>query len=141
MHSCDRFTVPGSFRIPETEILESPSVPGSLQKNKHFDEPKGIKVYIYESEGSIPHCHVLDPESNREACVRLDKPEYFSHGNKAWEFDSKTKKIFAEFMESYIIHGKTKIQRWEYCFLSWNGANEDFPMKNSTTIPDYRKLP
>lgn len=140
MHSCDRFTVPGSIILTD-ELTESPAVPGSLQKNKHFDESKGIKVYVYENEGAIPHCHVIDSENNLEACIRLDRAEYFSHGRKTWIFDSKMKKIFAEFMESNIVHGKTKLQRWEYCFMSWNGANEDFPMPNSTKIPDYRNLP
>lgn len=139
MHSCDRFTIPGSFNISE-ELFETPAIPGSIQTNKRFDEPKGIKVYVYESEGSIPHCHVIDPKTNREACIRLDKAEYFSHGNKTWEFDSKTKKLFAEFMESYIIQGESKIRRWDLCVLDWNGANEDYPISNTLKIPDYREL-
>ena len=38
-------------------------------------------IYVYANEGNIPHFHFRTTDK-KEGCIRIDKPEYFNHGNK-----------------------------------------------------------
>lgn len=122
-------------------ILETPSAYGFMNTNGQFNNTSKKKIYVYSNEGRIPHCHYVDQSTGREICVRLDKPEYFSHGSKNNMFTVDEKKTFVMFM-SWIPDGY-KENTWMWCKRTWNGfAQEDNNMNiiNTTTIPDYTKL-
>lgn len=142
MHTSDRFTVGILYLDRDGNLLtEAPSVPGYVNASGNFKNKSKAKVYVYESEGPIPHCHFVDDSLGIEICVRLDKPEYFNHGGKQQKFPNKRlRNTFAEFMESTAKIGGRETVRWDLAALDWNGANEDYIIPENTKMPDYRKL-
>lgn len=128
--------------IPEI-LLEWPAAQGFINPKGKFTSKSKRKLYVYGNEGFYPHCHYIDKDSNREICVRLDKPEYFCHGGKQQTFTSKEKEMFIQFMK--YIPKDQKETTWEWCKRTWNGFVEDsddnmdiITLKNA---PDYTKLP
>lgn len=126
--------------IPDEILYESPAAEGFVNKNGIFTNKSKRKVFVYENEGRNPHCHYIDSESNREICVRLDKPEYFNHGGKQMKFTSDEKKTFIKFMKH---KNSFNIETWKWCASTWNGFaqdNEDMELIKINKIPDYSLL-
>ena len=130
----------GVQHLPEN-ILESPSAEDFMNTNCHLTDKSKRKIYVYENEGRIPHCHYIDSSSNREVCVRLDKPEYFTHGGKQTKLTADEKAAFIKFMS---WNNSLGVSTWAWCASTWNGfaqeEDSDMWMITIKNIPDYNKL-
>ena len=130
----------GIQHLPEN-LSESQSAEGFVNPNGQFNNKSKRKIYVYENEGRVPHCHYVDSATGREICVRLDKPEYFTHGGKQTKFTSKEKETFIAFMQ---WNNSLGVNTWAWCVSTWNGfAEEDDSNMEKITIkniPDYSKL-
>lgn len=131
----------GVQTIPFELLNESPAAMGFLNKDGNFKNKSKRRVYVYSNEGHIPHCHYIDKEKNREICVRLDKPEYFTHGGKQTKFTKDEKDTFIRFMNWKNTYNMVT---WNWCATTWNGfAEEDdsnMDIIKTKKIPDYSEL-
>jgi hypothetical protein len=106
-------------------------------------------VVVYTDDPDyIPHIHVIDSNSygnDLDVCVRLDKPEYFSHGRHQDIFNSKQKKIFNDFMHepSRNVHYRNN---YEMAINLWNDNNSESYIQikedeyGNIIVPDYTQL-
>lgn len=92
----------------------------------------GIKFQIESPEGPIPHLHFYSPDLN--GCIRLDKAEYFKHGNHN---DVLPRKILKEFYKWIIVKDDEKTN-YEKCCDEWNKSNQ-FKIVIPSIIPNYLK--
>lgn len=131
MHTGDKGILVILYNNTDLALLESP-----LLDTKFMGK---AKIYVYENEGSIPHCHIVG-FSEKEICIRLDKAEYFSHGTKIGKLNSKERKLFNEFMHS---RNQLGVEQWKAAASMWNGYALDDETKIQIKIkdcPDYLKL-
>ena len=131
--------IPGYIQLNDI-LEEQPSLPGYLNKSLNWDNKSPDMIFVYLDEGNIPHCHVNLKSVNKIVCVRLDKAEYFIHGQYKDKFNKKERKVFNEFMKSYISDGFT---RWNFAKLLWNASIQQYEKHQEITIskvPDYSKL-
>ena len=99
--------------------------------------------------GKIPHFHLrdIDDWSKFHTYIRIDKAEYFHHGNKQDILNAKEKKQLNDFMQSI---SKKKLRRpgaepieitnWEYVCILWDDNNSDVEIADDVVQPDYTKL-
>lgn len=114
----------------------------SMARIGNFNGGSKFEVRVYAKEGDIAHFHVVDEQKNREACVQIEKPEYFIHGKKTFMFNSGQKRELIDFLKTVSLyeedHGKT------YCELiweEWNRNNPDHRIEKPESMPDYELLP
>ena len=102
-----------------------------------------FEVCIYGEERTIPHLHIKDKQTEKECCIKLDKPEYFFHGDREYfKLNSKQKKEFIKWLNTYKKN-KSKIDIgitnwWSICDL-WDINNPDNELKN-WDMPNYNLL-
>ena len=109
-----------------------------------------LEIYVLTDDpGFIPHIHIRDRETKGEvfdACVRLDSPNYFSHGHHNDKLNSKQKKLLNDFLHTAPSNGRFSTN-YEYAVILWNDNNskENITIKRDSKgniiIPDYTKLP
>lgn len=90
--------------------------------------------------GVIPHFHIhimSDNSYNNDITIRLDKPEYFIHGNHTGMLNSKDRKKLANFMKEVYARSTTN---WEYLVLKWENDHPDI-LIDMEECPNYRLLP
>ena len=131
----------GKISLDEV-LMESPSADGFLDPKGHWQNKSKRQLYVYENEGNYPHCHIvgLGSDGRKEVCVRLDVPEYFSHGTKKEKFTGKEKELFIKFINSKDSFGTI---RWNWVAATWNGFaqdNENMQSIKIRTVPNYNKL-
>ena len=103
-----------------------------------------IRVEIRPKEGeNIPHVHIIDPQNNKngDICVRLDKSEYFIHGEHKGKFDSpNAKKAFHKAMMKPKKKGDYNGTTWGFLCQEWNRSHKDNPRLFPKEIPDYSTI-
>lgn len=99
-----------------------------------------LHLYIYGGEGPIPHLHFFTNDHSIDGCLRLDKPEYFSHGGR-YTSTLKRKQIeeLINFMYSpHEIH--SDVPNWKIAIVLWNTNNPRCKISIDLKMPDYRLL-
>lgn len=104
-----------------------------------FDE---YKILVYGSEGPIPHFHFESTKDNKKGCIRLDRPEYFSHGRYQDKLNSKEVKYLIQFLNApHKFFGKVGYNNWQIICIYWGDNNPEFQVDLDTIkMPDYSKL-
>lgn len=118
------------------QVLEEMATVGKT--NDSYD----VVIYTNDS-GKIPHFHYFDDATRGKefhTCIRLDKPEYFHHGNKNGILNSKQKKELISFLKS--PHKRYKDEtNWQHLVYLWNDENNsDVAVDEDLLMPDYLKL-
>ena len=76
-------------------------------------------INVHSGEGNVPHFHIINSQTREEGCIKIESAEYFSHGLKIMELNSKEKKELQNFLETISPYeeddGKT------YYMLIWGG--------------------
>ena len=100
------------------------------------------EVYVNTDDpGDIPHFHYRKKGTwEGHTCIRLDKPEYFQHGDKQATLNSKQKKELVNFLKSKPLKAKRFDTNWEYLINEWNANNSNIEIAEDTKMPDYNKL-
>lgn len=98
----------------------------------------GYNVSIYSKEGPIPHFHFYDDEMKKKGCIRLDKAEYFVHGDNNHKLNSKEVKNLINWMLSK--HRVLDITIWEYMCILWGDNNPEYLLPEDLVMPDYYQL-
>lgn len=98
-------------------------------------------INVYSGEGTVPHFHIINNQTHEEGCIKIQSAEYFSHGSKSMELNSKEKKELQKFLETVSPYeeddGKTYYMLiWE----EWNRNNRENRIPKPTSIPNYRDL-
>lgn len=98
----------------------------------------GYEVSIYGGEGNIPHFHFYTKDREKEGCIRIDRAEYFTHGNKNTKLNSKERKLLVTWLCSN--HNVLPITIWEYICILWDDNNPDYVLTDDIKMPDYNTL-
>lgn len=100
------------------------------------------EVYVNTDDpGDIPHFHYRKKGTwEGHTYIRLDKPEYFQHGDKQATLNSKQKKELVNFLKSKPLKAKRFDTNWEYLINEWNANNSNIEIAEDTKMPDYNKL-
>ena len=99
------------------------------------------KICVYDNEGVIPHFHIENIDKTFSCCIRLDKPEYFSHGEHDDKLtNSDIKKLIKELSKK--VDKTSNITNFEYMCIAWNKhkAKTKNKIKEPYKMPDYTKL-
>ena len=105
----------------------------------------GYLIYVNtDDSGKVPHFHCVDSNSRGNkfhTCIRIDKAEYFKHGNKNDTIkDGKERKALDEFLRSPFAKPKFNGTNWEYIVMIWNMNNSDVEVDESLEQPDYSNI-
>lgn len=91
--------------------------------------------------GWIPHFHVFNNQNPKkstfDACIKLETPEYFKHGQHIDILSRKQIKQLIKLLESEKSPG---ITWWRYIIESWNSNNSMFTVPYDMPMPDYNLL-
>lgn len=99
------------------------------------------KISIYGGEGPIPHFHFYIDDPNKGGCIRLDKPEYFIHGNHTEKLNSKGRKNLIEWIKApHKSFGKYGLTNWQVICIYWDDNNPNYLFNKDAEIPDYTLL-
>lgn len=121
-----------------THLNPSDSTLVEMAEVGRFDE---YKITIYGSEGPIPHFHFETLTEEIKGCIRLDKPEYFSHGPYQDKLNSKDRRRMIEWLKSPHKHfGKVGYTNWQVICIYWDDNNHDNMFDENTPMPDYEEL-
>ena len=96
-----------------------------------------IKVCLFSGEGPIPHVHIVT-KGKRDACVKLQKAEYFAHGSKLGKISTDTAILLDKMFRKIRPNGKGTF--WEYVLETWNNNNPRHQISETLAQPDYTKL-
>jgi hypothetical protein len=146
-------------RLREKNCIHEMATVGRFTVKKG-NNPKSNKYTVFTtSDSNMPqvHVHIKNTEENIYVCLKLDKPEYFSHGNYRDKLDSNQIASLIDFFNSkssqriYSIDNveyKLRTQ-WEYTIALWNVENPNQQIKISKDesgyivvppMPNYNKL-
>ena len=99
------------------------------------------KISIYGGEWPIPHFHFYIDDPNEGGCIRLDKPEYFIHGNHTEKLNSKGRKNLIEWIKSpHKSFGKYGLTNWQIICIYWDDNNPNYLFNKDAEMPDYTLL-
>ncbi len=103
-----------------------------------------LDIFIRTDDpGKLPHFHIVDRNNldkrDNEGCIRIDKAEYFSHGNKTMTLNSKQRKELIKFLNEKPKNGLTDTN-WRYIVALWNDNNSDVILPIDLEMPDYTQL-
>lgn len=99
------------------------------------------KISIYGGEGPVPHFHFWVDDPNAGGCIRLDKPEYFKHGNHVEELNSKSRRRMISWLQSpHKSLGKYGLTNWQVICIYWDDNNIDYPFNKDAEMPNYKLL-
>ena len=143
----------GEFTVTDSTIDEDVKISDQITDGK---KTYNYQIYVYSNEGPIPHFHVIDvtnntkknttsSHSNKDACICIYKPVYFSHGSHTSTLNSKELKV----LDTFLRTGYDGTTYWDsICFL-WkiNNPNmvRDYPQhypqtKEANKQPDYTRI-
>jgi len=146
----------GEFTFEDDIVVEnnSPLFNQITYKKKTYN----YQIYIYDSEGPIPHFHVVDITNNsrsgngnryKDVCICIYSANYFSHGKHDDKFNNKELKALDSFLRTSLDQNNTK---WDYIRLVWKNNNPDMVQKypqyylsendpnNKPIQPDYTNI-
>ena len=99
-----------------------------------IDKLDKCKVYVYGSEGQVPHFHIESEDGSFKSCVCIYSNNYFAHGGKyKSQFNSKQRKEFNEWMNN----------NWKNIRDAWEEGNPNckFPAEEKCkTKPHYENM-
>ncbi len=97
-----------------------------------------------DDPGKIPHFHIIDRNNKdkrpNEGCIRIDKAEYFSHGNKTMTLNSQQRRQLVKFLNIAPDKSKHYSTNWDLLVDMWNLNNSDIQIPEGTEMPDYTQL-
>lgn len=98
-------------------------------------------INVYSGEGNIPHFHIINNQTHEECCIKIGVAEYFSHGSKIMELNSKEKKELQKFLETISPYEEDD-EKTYYMLIweEWNRNNRECRIPKPTFIPNYREL-
>ena len=100
------------------------------------------EVYVNTDDpGKIPHFHYRKKNdwNKFHTCIKIEKPEYFIHGNKDGILNNKQKKALINFLKSKP-NNKRYNTNWEVLVDLWNFNNSDVEVDEDLEMPDYKNL-
>lgn len=100
---------------------------------------ESLEVWIYASEGPVPHFHFKNSAKNIEGCIKLTASEYFSHNGKGNTLNSSQRKALMNFLFAPSEDLPT-ITNWQALVFLWNSNNRNYQIPNNTPMPDYSLL-
>lgn len=115
---------------------------GPLYEMARIGEFAGFFVYVYGSEGPVPHFHVLlgKPEApSWESCIRIQGARYFQHGRKQETLNAKQKRQLVDFLRAPHKHFPDR-QNWQILIIQWSMNNPDHEIDPNLLMPDYTQL-
>ena len=113
----------------------------SMARIGEFRSNNLYSVRVYSGEGPVPHFHVINTQNNTETCVRIDCAEYFTHGTKIFEFNSKQKRSLNEFLHSTSPYEEDEGKLYyELVWAEWNRNNPEHRIPKPSSIPNYNEL-
>lgn len=99
------------------------------------------KISICGGEGPIPHFHFYTDDPNKGGCIRLDRPEYFTHGQHTEKLNSKSRKRMIEWLQSpHDSFGKFGLTSWQVICIYWDDNNRQHPFNKEAEMPNYKEL-
>lgn len=99
-----------------------------------------LTIWIYGSEGPIPHFHFINKEKGIHGCVRLDRAEYFIHGRYDSTLNVYQKKALVEFLLAPSDDENFPGSNWSALLYTWNVNNPKYKVP-AKQMPDYLELP
>lgn len=121
------------------DVFEESTVYNKLPVKKHGK----CKIAIFENEGLLPHFHIFNKDNTFSCCIRLDKPEYFVHGeHKGTLNNNDIKKLIKVLNQSMPRYDLT---RFEFMCMTWDSTNKKkignlLNRNGHYVMPDYTKL-
>ena len=104
-------------------------------------------IYVNSDDaGNIPHFHIVDEGTRGKGkkgfhcCIKIEKAEYFNHGNKQDKLNSNERKELMEFLRSPFRNPKYNGTNWEFIKDTWNDNNSKMNVSEDCKMPDYTKL-
>ena len=116
----------------------------SVYEEKTFNDGFRIKrhglckISIYDNEGTIPHFHIENNDESFSCCIRLDKPEYFSHGTHDDKLSNTDIKNLINCLNK--INKEFNCSKYELMCKLWNSERTRHRIKEPYVMPDYTKL-
>lgn len=124
------------FHIADEHLLLEFAHVGTTKDN--------IEINVYSGEGNIPHLHFYHKQTNRRGCIRLDVPQYFSHGNKCDKLKAREVKNFILWLNSNAKSFSAigiDLTNYEYLGILWNDNNPEHIIDfTEFSQPDYSQL-
>lgn len=102
----------------------------------------GLFIIVFTNDpGNIPHFHVFNNQNPKKttlnACIKIETPEYFKHGNHTDILNGKQMKSLIKFLNSKRKENKTW---WQHLLELWNDNNSNYEIPEDLPIPDYISL-
>lgn len=100
-----------------------------------------FKITVYGSEGPIPHFHFESLDGKIDGCIRLDKPEYFSHDTHTFKLKRSDRDRLIEWLKQpHKSFGTFGLSNWQVICIYWDDNNIDYPFNTEAEMPDYTLL-
>ncbi len=97
------------------------------------------KIFIYGSEGRIPHFHIKGMNNDFECCIKICKAEYFDHGYKTDHLSKKDLEKLDEFLNKKNKKFPEKTN-WEVALAFWNSAENEGQAPENCKKPVYANI-
>lgn len=102
----------------------------------------GLYLVIWTNDpGWIPNFHIFDNPNPKkatfDACLKLETPEYFKHGQHTDILNSKQMRKLIKLLNMEIRPDRTY---WDVLIENWNLNNSNQTIPYDTPIPDYMSL-
>ena len=109
-------------------------------------QPEYLIYVNANDEGYIPHFHYVDVTTRGKdkkgfhTCIRIDKAEYFKHGNKIDSLNSMQKRQLQSFLKEPFEKPNFQGTNWDYIVMIWNTNNSQMNVDEDQPMPDYMNL-
>ena len=143
----------GEFVVIDNSIDEDTKISDQIIDGKKV---YNYQIYVYSDEGPIPHFHVIDSSNNtkkntvnghsdKDVCICIYKPIYFSHGSHMSVLNSRELKA----LDTFLRTGYDGTTYWDCISLLWKINNpkmvRDYPQnypqtKETNKQPDYKNM-
>lgn len=103
---------------------------------------EGMYLVIFTNDGGwVPHFHVFNNQNPKKttvnACLKLETPEYFKHGNHTDILNAKQVKQLVKFLKSEM---RPDMTWWQHLVDTWNSNNSKQELPYNLPMPDYTSL-
>lgn len=109
------------------------------------DKKLGVcTAYVYPGEGPVPHFHLVSKE--KEICICLYEPKYFSHGKHKLNPKDRLNNVQREVLNNWMKmanYGDDRLTNWEMLVANWKNNNPDnkrYNIRFPKEQPDYNNL-
>lgn len=127
--------------IPLNNIY-NPPYGGELYEMASCGNTDGLYLVVWTNDaGWIPHFHIFNNSNPKkttfDACLKIETPEYFKHGQHTDILNSKQVKQIMKLLKSEKEPGLTW---WKYLISTWNANNSKAEIPTDLPMPDYTTL-